>query len=66
MVSPVRMFALKFSHYGWKGNEIRYSFLAVSAVLLAVLQLRAIPVVVALYVLVSLVRWAACRTHSES
>lgn len=66
MVSPVRMFALKFSHYGWKGNEIRYSFLAVSAVLLAVLQLRAIPVVVALYVFVSLVRWAACRTHSES
>ncbi len=66
MVSPVRMFALKFAHYGWKGNEIRYSFLAVSAVLLAVLQLRAIPVVVALYVFVSLVRWAACRTHSES
>ena len=66
MVSPVRMFALKFVHYGWKGNEIRYSFLAVSAVLLAVWQLRAIPVVVALYVFVSLVRWAACRTHSES
>lgn len=65
MVSPVRMFAFKFAHYGWKGNEIRYSFLAAGAVLLAVWQFRAVPVVVALYVVVSLVRWVACRAHSE-
>lgn len=65
MVSPVRMFALKFAHYGWKGNEIRYSFLAVSAVLLAVWQLRAIPLIVVLYVFVSSVRWIVRRAHSE-
>lgn len=64
MVSPVRMFALKFQHYRWKGNEIRYSFLAVSAALLAVWQFRAVPAVIVFYVLLSLVRWAACRAHS--
>lgn len=63
MVSPVRMFALKFPHFGWKGNEIRYSFLAVSAVLLAVWQLRAVPAVIAFYVALSLVRVLVCRLH---
>ncbi|MDE5623174.1 MAG: CDP-diacylglycerol--serine O-phosphatidyltransferase [Alistipes sp.] len=65
MVSPVRMFALKFPHYGWKGNEIRYSFLAVSAVSLAVWQLRAVPGVIAFYVVLSFVRPLLCRRHAE-
>ena len=65
MVSPVRMFALKFRHYGWKGNEVRYSFLLAGAVLLAVLQLRAVPVVIAFYVLLSLVRACVCRGGEE-
>lgn len=56
MVAPVRMFALKFHGFGWRGNELRYSFLAVCAVLIPVLRLFAIPAIVALYVLLSLVR----------
>lgn len=56
MVAPVRMFALKFPGYGWKGNEIRYSFLLASVAALAVFRLWAVPAVVAFYVLLSLVR----------
>lgn len=34
MVSEVPMFALKFKSFGWKGNEVRYSFLALATVLI--------------------------------
>lgn len=56
MVSPVRMFALKFHGFGWRGNEIRYAFLAVSAMLALALQLWAVPAIIALYIAVSVVR----------
>lgn len=31
MISEIPMFALKFTHFGWKGNVVRYSFLLFSA-----------------------------------
>lgn len=61
MVSPVRMFALKFAGFGWRGNEIRYGFLALAVVLVLLLGAYSIPVIIALYVLISLVRWLGCR-----
>ncbi len=61
LISPIRMFAFKFQGYGWAGNELRYTFLAVSAVLLALLGVQALPVVILLYVLTSGVRWALIR-----
>ena len=56
MVSDLRMFALKFHGFGWAGNELRYTFLAVSAVLLVALGGRAIPLIVVIYVLISAVK----------
>lgn len=53
LVSEVPMFALKFKHFGWKGNEIRYSFIAVSAVLLALLGVGGFSAVIVLYVILS-------------
>ena len=61
MISPVRMFSLKFQGFGWKGNEIRYAFLLISCVLLAVMQVCAVPVIMLLYVLISTVRWLFVR-----
>ena len=58
MISNVRMFALKFHGFGWKGNELRYGFV-VTAVLL---RGYAVPAIIVLYILVSLVRGLACRT----
>lgn len=53
LVSEVPMFALKFKHFGWKGNEIRYSFIAVSALLLALLGVGGFSAVIVLYVILS-------------
>lgn len=30
LICEVPMFALKFKHWGWKGNELKYGFAAVS------------------------------------
>lgn len=34
LVSELPMFALKFKHWGWKGNEVRYIFVGISFVFL--------------------------------
>ena len=54
MILPVQMFSLKFKAYGWKGNEIRYLFLAVSLILLIILQEIAWPVIILVYGLFSI------------
>jgi CDP-diacylglycerol---serine O-phosphatidyltransferase len=55
MVAELPLFALKFRHFRWVGNELRYGFLLVSAALLAVFQIAAVPLIVALYVLLSII-----------
>ncbi len=55
MTCSFPMFALKFKNYKWKGNEFRYSFLVVSAVLLILFQVVAIPFIIALYLFLSLI-----------
>jgi CDP-diacylglycerol--serine O-phosphatidyltransferase len=35
LVSEIPMFALKFKHWGWKGNELRYCFIGVTALAVA-------------------------------
>lgn len=57
LVSPVRMFSLKFHGFAWRGNAIRYLFLAACVVLIAVLRLYALPTIILLYILVSAIRW---------
>jgi CDP-diacylglycerol--serine O-phosphatidyltransferase len=54
LVAEIPMFAFKMSHFGWKGNQIRYVFLLVSIVLVAVFFYAAIPVIIFFYVLLSL------------
>lgn len=53
LVSEIPMFALKFKHFKFRGNELRYSFLACAAVLLAGLGVAGLPAVIVLYVLIS-------------
>lgn len=54
LVSNIRLFALKFKSFSWKENKIRFTFLMLSVLLLAVLQIAAIPVIILLYVALSL------------
>jgi CDP-diacylglycerol--serine O-phosphatidyltransferase len=53
LVSEVPMFALKFKHWGWKGNEVKYMFIASSALLITLLGIIGISAVIAWYVLLS-------------
>ncbi|WP_374191777.1 CDP-diacylglycerol--serine O-phosphatidyltransferase [Spirosoma foliorum] len=54
MVSEVPLFALKFKTFGWAENQIKYSFLIASVLLLLFLHYAAIPLIILLYIVLSL------------
>ncbi|MBS1634777.1 MAG: CDP-alcohol phosphatidyltransferase family protein [Bacteroidetes bacterium] len=55
LVSELPLIALKFKHFKWKGNEIRFIFLILCILLLSTLQLVGIPLCIVLYILVSVI-----------
>ena len=54
LISEIPMFALKFKQWGWRGNEIRYLFLLSCIPLLAFFGIAGIAIIVAWYVLLSI------------
>ncbi|AUC17034.1 phosphatidylserine synthase [Tenacibaculum sp. SZ-18] len=56
MVSEVKLFSLKFKDYSFKNNSIKYIYLLLSLLLLVVLKFIAIPIVILLYVAMSMVK----------
>ena len=52
--SSIKLFALKFKNFSFKDNAIRYIFIILSMVLLVVLRFAAIPVIIVLYIVLSL------------
>lgn len=58
LISPMRMFALKFKGFGWTGNEIRYVFILASVVIAVLFTRFAVPTIILLYIAISAVRWA--------
>lgn len=61
LISPIRMFALKFKGFGWKGNQIRYSFLALCVVLIVAFTKYAVVAIIPIYMVISTLRWAINR-----
>ena len=51
--SNIKLFALKFKDYTFKANAIRYIFIILCAVLLIILQFAAIPLIVLIYITLS-------------
>ncbi|MEO9954947.1 CDP-alcohol phosphatidyltransferase family protein [Nonlabens sp.] len=49
------LFALKFKSFGWKGNEIRWIFIALCITLIGTLQIYAVPCIIVIYILMSVV-----------
>jgi CDP-diacylglycerol--serine O-phosphatidyltransferase len=66
LVTEIPLFALKFKFFGWKGNRVRYVFLALSLVLLITLQFVGIPLIIILYVLMSLITNAYLKKGTTS
>ena len=61
LISEIPMFALKFKHYKWKGNEVKYIFIVLALALIALLCEKAFAPVIALYVLMSVIYRPACQ-----
>ena len=55
LVLEIPLFALKFKQFGWKGNQIRYYFLLISAGLIVVFKTWSIALIVFLYLILSLI-----------
>jgi CDP-diacylglycerol--serine O-phosphatidyltransferase len=55
LVSRLHVFALKFPDFSFRENRIRYVFIGISVILVIVLQFAALPLIIALYILISLI-----------
>lgn len=61
MISPLKMFSLKTKSYGFRENIILYHFLALSLIGLVIWQISAIPVIIFLYIIISIITSLSCR-----
>ena len=52
--AEIALFVLKFSDYSFKNNALKYVFLALCVILLLSLKIIAIPLIILLYIILSL------------
>ncbi|OON66792.1 CDP-alcohol phosphatidyltransferase family protein [Hymenobacter sp. CRA2] len=55
LVAELPLFALKFKNFTWRDNSLRFVFLLLSVALLVLLHAAAVPLIILLYVVLSLV-----------
>lgn len=55
LIAEIPMFALKFKHWGWKGNEIKYIFVLSCIPLLLFLGVSGFAAIIAWYVILSVI-----------
>lgn len=55
LIAEIPLFALKFKNFKWAGNEIRFTFLGLSLLLLVAFQFLGIMLIILLYVLMSII-----------
>jgi len=61
LICELPMFSLKFANYSFKKNWIRYFFLFLSAILLVAFQLAAFPIIILLYIVISLIQFGLTK-----
>lgn len=54
LVAELPLFALKFSNLTWADNSVRFIFVGLSVILLALLNFAAIPLIIVLYIVLSI------------
>jgi CDP-diacylglycerol--serine O-phosphatidyltransferase len=54
--SKVKLFALKFTDYSFANNKFRYVLIISTALLLAIFHFTAIPLIILLYIILSLIK----------
>lgn len=65
LISELPLFALKFKHFKWQGNQIRYLFLGLSLLLLITLQFIGIPLTIILYIVMSLIHNVMTKNKTQ-
>ena len=63
MVSDIPLLAMKFKSFGFRGNGLRYGLLIISIVLLIILRPLAIPIILSLYLLFSIINNLSNKTN---
>lgn len=56
LVADIKLIALKFKSFGWKGNEFRFILIGLSILLFAFLLHQAIPILILIYFILSIVQ----------
>lgn len=64
LVAELPLFALKFKNFGWADNKIRFSFLIASIIMLLLFQFIAIPFIIFLYVILSVINTVFISNNS--
>ena len=57
LISPIRMFALKFKSFGIKGNELRYGFIVAALAMIILMPAYALLAIIVLYIVISTLTW---------
>jgi CDP-diacylglycerol---serine O-phosphatidyltransferase len=55
LIAEIPLFALKFKNFSWASNKLVYLFLLAAVIMMLTLQFLAIPLVIILYILISIV-----------
>lgn len=63
LISEIPMFSLKFKNFSWTDNKIRYIFLILSVILLAIFQLQALTIIIICYILLSVINNIATKKN---
>ena len=63
LISPIRMFALKFKSFGIKGNELRYAFIVASVAMIICMPAYSVLAIIVLYIAVSTLIWLFGRAN---
>jgi len=65
LIADFPMFSLKFSNFDFKKNWLKYLFLFLSALLIGAFQFAAFPLVILLYILISLIQFGLTKVFHQ-
>ena len=66
MVAELPLFSLKFKSFDWKSNKIRYIFVIISALVLAILHWAGLAAVIMIYIILSVIINLLCNRKSSA
>lgn len=65
LITEIPFFALKFKDFSWKNNQIRFIFLGACAILIPTFLAWSIPIIIILYLLLSVIENQRKKTQHE-